>query len=353
MLYRRVVPLLPCIFLGFPAFSQDNESAEEKASTQSKKDDRDVDKPKEKIKFEGFVRSIMEAENFKNGEVFHEARLEIKTKRRHGFRGNLEVDFRTKTDDIQVNEAYLDKKFDSGVRMKGGYDLKRFGLEYEESRLERPTVDRSYMYRRLDIFNYTGRESVLRFERGSEDGLFHDWSFTASFSEAQNFTLLGNWQTGIDSIDARYGLWIQLGTDKIEDGSQGVGAIMNSLWHRRFDNFWQVEWVTGVDPNQTEFEVLFDDDERVYFTGINTLFGRTFFQEDDESLWWMGGLTGMIHNLSKGEYNTLGTMLGVRYDLDTLRVSLNAEFIGTNSPVNTKKRSYNESNAKLEALYAF
>lgn len=352
MLYRRVFQALPCVFLTFPVFAQDAEPAGD-AAVQAKAKEDEGDKQKEKIKFEGFLRSFFEAENFKNGELFHEARLDLKTRRRRGIRGNLEVDFRTKTDDIQVNEAYLDKKFDSGLRMKVGYDLKRFGLEYEESRLERPTVERSLIYRHLDIFTYTGRESILRFERGTDDGLYHEWSFTASFSEAQNFTLLGNWQTDVESIDARYGFWMQAGTDKIEDGSQGVGAMMHSLWHRRFDNFWQVEWVTGLDPNQTEFEALFDNDERVYFTGLNTLFGHTFYQQDDESLWWLAGFTGFIHNWKKTEYNSLGTMLGLRYDIENLRISFNAELIGTNSPVDTKKRSYNESNARLEALYAF
>ncbi|RYZ54886.1 MAG: hypothetical protein EOP07_15205, partial [Proteobacteria bacterium] len=170
MRYPKVIPLLAIFLSTAPALyaQSSEEESKSKSSDESKdsKDDSGKDEKTPKVKIEGFVRSVFEAENFKDGEVFHEARLEFKTKRKRGLRADVELDFRTKSDDIQVNEALLDKKFDNDLRLKVGYDLKRFGLEYEESRLERPTIDRSYIYRRMDLFNYTGRETVVMLQKG-------------------------------------------------------------------------------------------------------------------------------------------------------------------------------------------
>jgi hypothetical protein len=251
-----------------------------------------------------------------------------------------------------VNEALLDKKWDGGMRLKVGYDLKRFGLEYEESRLERPTIERSYIYRRLELFNYTGRETVLVVEKEGQNAEFHDWSVSASFSESQNFSLVGNWQHDFDN-GVRYGLWVQGGTHKIQDDAITVAAIANSIWKRDSQKLFQAELIYGIDPSQTEYESVFDDDERVYFTGLNTLYGHYLFNDGEESLMGQAGLTAVLHDQRKAEYNSLGAFMGIRYDLDTLRIALNAELIGTNSPIDLKKRTYDESTLRLEALFAF
>lgn len=305
-----------------------------------------------KVKIEGFVRSVFEAENFKDGEAFHEARVEFKTKRKRGLRADVEVDFRTKSDDVQVNEALLDKKFDSDTRLKVGYDLKRFGLEYEESRLERPTIERSMIYRTLDVFNYTGHETIVTLEKGGDSDLYHNWSLGASFSEAQNASLVGNYQSDL-APGVRYGFWLQAGNHRIQDGSQLALAMMNSIWHRDSEKLWQAEWVAGIDPNQTEYESIFDDDERVYFNGLNTLYGQHFFHDGEEAVTGLVGLSAVSHDHRELKYNSLSCFLGIRYDLDSLRIALNAELVGTNSPIDLKKRTYNESAARLEALFHF
>ena len=349
MRYFMVLPVLALIISSWPGLVL--------AQSSNDADNRDVEaeKPKKdapKVKIEGFARSVFEAENFKDGEVFHEARIEFKTKRKRGLRANIEIDFRTKTDDVQVNEAVLDKKFENNMRLKVGYDLKRFGLEYLENRLERPTIDRSLMYRYLDLFNYTGRETVILLQKGGEDDAYHDWSFGLSFSEAQNASLIGNYQTDLGA-GVRYGFWLQAGNHRIQDGSQLAMAMMNSIWQRDSEKLWQAEWVVGLDPNQTEYESVFDDDERVYFSGINTLYGHYFFHDAEESIMGQIGASIVNHDQRELKYNSLGSFVGVRYDLDTLRIAMNVEFVGSNSPVDLKKRTYNESAARLEALYAF
>ncbi|RZA17777.1 MAG: hypothetical protein EOP10_22110 [Proteobacteria bacterium] len=343
MSYLKALPFLVLMFSALSQSAHAEEESEEEVKTK---------KALPKVEISGFARSIFEAENFKDGEVFHEARVEFKTKRKRGLRADIELDFRTKSDDVQVNEALLDKKFDNGLRLKGGYDLKRFGLEYQENRLERPTIDRSYIYQRMDLFNYTGRETVVVLEKGGESELYHDWSLALSMSEAQNASFVGNYQTDL-SPAVRYGYWLQVGTHRIQDGQVLALAMMNSLWHRDSEKLWQVEWVVGVDPNQTEYESVFDDDEKIYFSGINSLYGHYFFNDGEESVMGQAGLTAVGHNLSETKYNSLGCFLGVRYDLGTLRIALNAELIGTNSPIDLKKRTYDESSARMEFLFAF
>lgn len=327
-----------------------------KADIKSDSDENDDNIKKnpisEKFKLDGFVRTNFAAENFKDGETFHEARVEIKSKRRRGIRAEIEVDYRTKNDDIQINEALIDKKWDDGLRLKVGYDFKRFGLEYEESRLERQTIERSYIYAQMELFQYNGRETVVSLKKEGENAEFHDWAVTASFSEAQNVSLIGNYQTDLPG-GARYGLWVQGGTHKIQNDALFAFALMNSIWKRDSEKAWQAELVYGLDPNQTEYESIFDDDEKVHFVGFNSLYGHYLFNDGEESVMGQFGLTAVAHDQREFKYNSLGGFLGVRYDLDTLRVAINAELIGRNSPINTKKRTYDESNLRLEALFAF
>ncbi len=310
-----------------------------------------ADDDKSKIKFDGFVRSMLDIESKGRGEIWHEGRLSAKSKRKNGFRGEVELEFETRTDSLEVLEAVIDRKLEDKWRWEAGYTQKRVGVEYEENRLERATIDRTMMYRRLELFNYVGRENVVRLRKEDPSDRFNDWSLAAGFSESENGSLIGNWQTALPGIDARYGLWAEVGTDKIQDGVQTVFVLMNSLWHRSDSDLWQLEWAIGLDPQQSEFERIFANSEKVYFSGLNVLWGRRLSGDELENWSSIASATVFIHDHRQSAYNSLGIVLGVRYVLEDLRLSLTGEVIGTNSPVDVSKRTYDESSAKLEAIY--
>lgn len=306
-----------------------------------------------KLRWEGFIRSILESESLRNGELWHEGRLTVKTRRKEGFRAALEIEVETKTDTLDVREVVFDLKFDDDRRLELGYTQKRLGVEYEEDRQARTTIERSLIYRRLELFTYVGRETILRYFKEDASGSFNDWSITAAVSEAQNGSLVGNWQTPVGGGAVRFGTWLMLGVDKIEGGNQAAAVAMNSFWKRDSESSWQIEWAFGLDPNQSEFEQVFDDDERVFFTGLTGLYTAPVWKEDEESISVTGGSTMLLHDHREPKYNSLGLMLGVGYEWNDLRVSLNAELVGTSSPVEPEKRTYDDSRAALEAIYFF
>lgn len=301
-----------------------------------------------KPKLEGFIRSIVEA-GPSESENFHEGRVTIKTPRKSGFRAELEFEVETKEDTLEVLEVVLDKKLEDQLRWEFGYTQKRMGVEYEENRLERSLINRTLIYRRLEAFNYVGRESVFRLR--SDSGDFSDWALSAGVSESQNASLVYNWQTPIESLDARYGFWLFGGSDKTDEHAQPVYAMTHSLWHRSGASRWQLEWMTGLDPQQTEFELVYGDKEKVYFTGINGLLDREVWSGGEGSVRLQFASTVLLHDHRQSNYNSIGGLLGARYLVGALRLSLNAEVIGTNSPLKPEKRTYDESMASVELLY--
>lgn len=311
-----------------------------------------ADDKEQKVKWEGFVRSEIEADSLKNGEVSHEGRLNLQSTRQKGLRAELEIDLRTRSDDVKVREALLDKRWEGGLRLQGGFGQKRLGLEYEEERLDRPTIDRSFIYRQLEVFAYVGRETIIKLSQAKSEESRNDWSLTAAYSEAQNSSLIASMQKPLDEKIV-YSTWLSVGTDRIQSGVQLAAAMAHALWMRDEEGLWQLEWTAGMDPDETEFELLFDNAERILFNGLHGLYGKRLKLDDKESWLILGGLTAFSYNHKKPQYNSLGIMLGIRYDLDSFRLALNGEVIGTNSPIDLKKRAYDESNIRFEALYAF
>lgn len=310
--------------------------------------DREDEGSSKKPKIEGFIRSVVEA-GPSESENFHEGRMTLLTPRKKGFRAELEFEVKTKEDTMEVLEVVLDKKLEDQLRWEFGYTQKRMGVEYEENRLERFVINRSLIYRRLEAFNYVGRESIFRVRRDSGD--FSDWSLSAGVSESQNGSLIYNWQNDLEFINARYGFWLFGGSDKTDKKAQPVYAMTNSLWHRSSEGNWQLEWVAGLDPQQTEFELVYGDKEKVYFTGLHGLVDRQLWSDGDSSLRWQAASTVLLHDHRQSDYNSIGGMLGLRYLLGDLRLSLNAEIIGTNTPLKPEKRTYDESNFGIELLY--
>ncbi len=301
-----------------------------------------------KPKIEGFIRSQVEAQS-QDSESFHEGRLTVRTPRKKGFRAELEFEVETKDDTLEVLEVVLDRKLDNDLRWEFGYTQKRMGVEYEENRLERSTINRSLLYRRLEIFNYVGRETIFRLRRDSGD--FSDWSVSTGISESQNASLVLNWQNDLEFLDARYGLWLFGGSDKTEDKAQPVYALANSIWHRSRNSRWQLEWFAGLDPQQTEFELVYGNKEKVYFSGINGIYDRAIWSDSDSAINFLVGSTVLLHDDRNTAYNSIGGLLGARYSYGPLRLSINVEVIGTNAPLATAKRTYDESNAGLELIY--
>ncbi|SMF49610.1 hypothetical protein [Pseudobacteriovorax antillogorgiicola] len=305
------------------------------------------------FKLDAYVASEMEVESFKNGESSHEGKVEIKSKRKNGVRAEFGVRFRSQENDVLIREALVNKKLSGDRRLEFGYGKKRFGLEYGYGKTSRSTIDRSILYRRLEVFTYAGRESMIRYYKkmDSEAGTT-GYSLEAGHSEAQNTSTIGSVQTPLNNYWS-FGYWLQLQSDHIDDGQQFVWATMPTLAFEDGQHLFQWEILAGIDPEETELRKTVGDNDRVLFAGTKLHFEQKRPLEDDEWWQWIVQSAFIYHDLDLMGFNTVSLLAGINYGFDPIRLAFNVEGIGSTTRIDVNDRNFTESRAKIELLYEF
>ncbi len=310
---------------------------------------RALGKDKSKYKVDGYLSSELKVENFKNGEVDHQGKIEMETKRKNGFKMEFSVRFRSEDNSAKIREAIVNKEFssDEDTKIEFGLGKKRFGLEYDSSKRDRKTIDRSPLYRRMEVFTYVGRETQVRWYHKTKDT---KRSLTLGHSEAQDSSIVGSSQFKLDpSWELAY--WLQLQADHIDDGYQFVWAAMGSLiWHGEPHSF-EAETLVGVDPEQSELDKVLGRDERTQFAGLKIQYDYLLPGDEGERWRFISQSTLLYHDLQTLSFNSVQLLVGVSYYLDPVTLSCNLEGIGSTSRVDPKNRSFAESSAKFEVIY--
>lgn len=310
-------------------------------------------KAKTKPKFDGYMSSGFEAESFQNGESLHQGKLTIETKRKNGIKAEFGVRARTKNNDVDIREAVINKKYDDDWKLEFGYGKKRFGLESDRSRLKRSTIDRSLIYRRLEVFTYTGRESGLRYyKKMNPSTMDSGYSYSLSHSESQNSSLVGSWRKPLSPAWS-FNYWLQVQSDHVDNGQQLVGAAMHSFERRDDDSLFQWELLGGVDPEETELRKLLGKSGKVGFVGNKFHYEQSYSLENDEWWQWIVQANAMVHDLDLPDFNSFGLLVGFNYGFDPVRLGLNLEGVGSTNRIDPKDRNFSESSAKIEMIYEF
>ena len=120
-----------------------------------------------------------------------------------GTRVVVKLEARYFRDDVALEDAYVDHKVSDRLRLQLGVNKKRFGMEYEQSRRERLTPERSFFYRKLEELGIVGRQLNLRLLTEPIDGLLVD--VTAGTSGSRDGNALVRVARQHDSFG--YGYW--------------------------------------------------------------------------------------------------------------------------------------------------
>lgn len=307
-----------------------------------------------KLKLDGYVVSNLKAESIKNGEVNHQGMLELESKRKNSVKAVFGVRIPSSENDVTIREAAINKKFSDGGRLEFGYTKKRFGLEYDLDKQDRATIDRSPLYRRLEIFTFVGRESQLRYYKTMKvDEDESGYSLALAYSEARNTSAIGSFQKPLNGFWS-FNCWLQVQLDHIDGGQQLVWAAMHSFERRSHGSLFQLELLAGMDPEETELRTTFDFDQKVYFGALKLHYDEVYkFKDDIDWIQWVLESTVIVHDSEYTAYNSIQLLTGINYGFEPVRLALNLELIGTSSRLNPDERSFAESTAKLELLYNF
>lgn len=178
---------------------------------------------KPRVGVSGVVASSFEARSRTGPEL--EAELRFKTKRVQGLRAVVKFEGQYFRDSVELEDGYLDYKYDESLRIQLGVNKKRVGLEYEQGRRRRVSPERSFLYQKLETIGVVGRQLNLRVLTKPRRGLVVDGTLGTNGSRdlnalihiAQSHGALG------------YGTWGLLERHRVDKGHLAVWAQAASV----------------------------------------------------------------------------------------------------------------------------
>lgn len=253
----------------------------------------------------GLVASYYESTNRAGPEV--NAALELKTRRWEGMRALFKVEGWAFHKAIEIKDAYIDYKVAPQVHLQLGYNKKRLGLEYEQSRKNRLSPERSYLYRKMESLGIVGRQLNLRLLLKPQRGLELDVGVGADAS--QNVNALTRVAYGRN--DWGLGVWGLVESHRINNGYLFTWATALSAWYISEQSRAVLELIGGLDSEESEMERLFFEGRRVYFVGPKLELGRRFELSERVQIEPFTQLTLALHDLEDSFYNTIEAVGGV------------------------------------------
>ncbi|MEK7727897.1 MAG: porin, partial [candidate division KSB1 bacterium] len=150
----------------------------------------------EKAKLSGWIRTgLAKVYEERTSESFYAAKLQYEIKLGKGLEAQVDLRGASTRHEIELREAYFTADLGTGLNLDFGQHKKRFGLEYQKSKENLRTLERTLVYRYLETFGFAGRELNLRYYRTSkEDKRRSGYSFSLGYNEAHDLNLIARWQ---------------------------------------------------------------------------------------------------------------------------------------------------------------
>lgn len=303
------------------------------------------------VKISGELTSGIEVEEFKNGKAETEAELKIESDRTEGVKGVLEIELSSIDREVEVEEVFIDRKFDSGNKLIIGLTKKILGLEYDRSKRQRMPEARTLIYRKLETFAYVGHESTIRFESKDDDHNSVSYKYSFGYAESLDSNVAGQMTVPLDEgLSVGWSGLVQ--SDKINQGRQIVWASALSLLMDVERSLAEVELIGGVDPFESEFEKTFGDSKNVIFAGAKLLYGVRL--GDGMKYQPFVAYSNVRHDLEYIRYYSAEYLMGLNYFMaKNLQISANVGLVGTNSRINYDKKTWNDSKVSIAASLFF
>lgn len=304
-----------------------------------------------KPELSGWIRTgLAKIYEEREGESFYAAKLQYEIELSKKLDAQIDLRGASTRHEIELREAYFTADVGEGLNLDFGQHKKRFGYEYQKSKENLRTLERTLVYRYLETFGFAGRELNLRYYRTSkEDKRRSGYSLSLGYNEAHDVNFIARWQRlralgsfalGVNGIVQR---------DKMDNGAQFVSGFGLDLARDTDAHHLEIEAVVGQDPFQSEFEKVFGEGRRVYFAGGKILYAHRFALSKATARAFEPVASFLAKDIDQLDRNTIELLAGANYWFSPhARLSANADFVLTNSPNNTNERTLAGSNFVLQ-----
>ncbi|GEM_PF-1751622 len=301
-----------------------------------------------KTTISGWLRTGVEYEyNERFRENFYRGKVQFNVKVDKNLEAQLDIRGESEEHAMELREAFFTADLSKAVGLDFGQGKKRFGLEFQKSKENLLTTERTLIYQHLEPFGFVGRDVNLRYYRKAKsDGRRNGISLSLGYSEDHNVTAVGHW-TRLNTIGSfAVGASSVVQIDKIAGGSQTVWALGAELLRDAAKHHVEIEAVAGQDPFRSEFEKSFGDGKNVYFFGGKILYGHYFKKSRLEPVFVYSLL---VPDLDTFDINTVEFLAGLNYyAASALRIGLNGDLLLATSAKNQDERTYAGSKVILQ-----
>lgn len=302
-------------------------------------------------KWEGYTGLGLEVRGEGNGDSLYYGKLQYETKRENQTKAVIELTADESRNEIQASEIYFDYKAEDESKYIFGKQKKVFGNEFDQSREQRLMPNRSFVYQKLNAFNYTGRELGFVYKPAGakenyEYGIFYNQSLDLSLTYRKYLGKI------LEDLDSQ--LWMELVADKVGGNRQYNWLIAYGLYKDSADRKIEFETFAGVDPHQSAVDLVYSNGNPTHFFSTKYLHSFSTGSSDVDSFWPLYGISIFLHDVSHSSYMTISPILGSNYFFNKqLKLSFSLEFNSTNSIEESNEWSYANSLLYFSTDYFF
>ena len=308
----------------------------------------------EKLELEGYVRAGIEYfHNERFSESFYRGKIQYQIEINKDLQAQLDVRGESSSHTIELREAYLTADLADGRNLDFGQSKKRLGIEYQKSKENLLTIERTLIYRHLEPFGFAGRDLNFRYYRkANEEKRRNGYSASVGYNEAHDVTFVGHWSRLRTLGSFALGGSGLLQLDQMDGGRQTAWSLGFELLRDRDQHHVELEAVVGQDPFASEFrKIVLKDNDNVHFVGGKLLYGHRFSlsQKTEKAVEPVLVASILARDTEVLEWNTVQLLAGLNYYFaKRARVSVNGDFLLSNSRVNTNERTFAGSNGIVQ-----
>ena len=299
------------------------------------------------LKASGIVWGGYQVERRKGPEAGFQLRL--KSKRVQKTRAVIKIEGGYFNDSLEVEDAFADHKISERIRLQFGVNKKRLGLEYEQSRTERLTPERSQLYRKLEGLGIVGRQLNLRLKTKATDTIRVDTALGTDGSRNVNFLLHASklW------ADFGLGYWGLYEEHRVDKEFIPVTAHALSAYTHTGRLRLVAELIGGIDPNATQTNRLFDTGQRVWFYGPKLELAYRFRVGPDLEVQPLGQASFTVNDAKTRNYNSLQLLVGANLLFKSMNLAIAGERIDSSARERPHERGTAEHNLYVRVRHAF
>ena len=301
--------------------------------------------------FGGYISLQGEIENTDNMGVDAVGELTYKTRRIYKTRAVFTVEGKYYRRTLVVEDFYLDHKFNKQLKLTAGISKKILGLEYEHGRKDRATIHRGPIYQKMEDLGIVGRQFNLRLiglpQKDDDD---FKLSGAIGIDGSRDFNLQLSLQKSLGIFGV--GVWVLAEARKVGSYYAPLYAQTASLWIGQGGARATLETFTGIDTQRTEFYSTFGEDRTVLFGGASFKLTHEYRVNNKFRLGPVFHASYWIDDLEKRDNNSLELLIGGRFSVRRIGVSLNGTVTG-NAREGLEKRSFDDKECYAEVIFYF